>query len=140
MNPRFTDPLVQPLTDPPSKIYVDAYSSYHLPLGSTTTQSFGMNPSSFGFPEGLEKSYFSTTLVVDIVGASYLLETSMNQVTLTQPLVRTSSISHASSSIPSLLFTHMHTPSALLGHSIGQMASNQVIYTTMITQATQPPY
>jgi hypothetical protein len=36
------------------------------------------------------------------------------------------------------LVPHMHTPSALLGHSIGQMANSQVIHTTPITQATHP--
>jgi len=34
----------------------------------------------------------------------------------------------------------MHTPSALLGHSIGQMDGLQVFHTTMITQDTQTPY
>jgi hypothetical protein len=72
MNPLFTDPLGLPLTDPPSTRYFDAYSSYNLPPGSTTTQSFGMNPSSFGFPEGLGNLSFSTTPVVDTVGASSL--------------------------------------------------------------------
>jgi hypothetical protein len=77
MNNLFTDPLDPPVTDPPSTIYVDAYSSYYLSLGSTTTQSFGVNPSSFGFPEGLGNSSFSTTLVVDIVVASSLPKTSV---------------------------------------------------------------
>jgi hypothetical protein len=34
----------------------------------------------------------------------------------------------------------MHTSSALLVHSISQMANNQFIHTTMVTQATHPPY
>jgi hypothetical protein len=34
--------------------------------------------------------------------------------------------------IPSSLVPHMHTPSALLGHSIGQMANSQVIHTTKL--------
>jgi hypothetical protein len=51
VNPLFTDPLDLPLIDPPSTKYFDAYSSYNLPPDSTTTQSFGMNPPSFGFPE-----------------------------------------------------------------------------------------
>jgi hypothetical protein len=140
VNPLFTDPLGQPLIDPPSMRYFDAYSSYRLLLGSTTTQSFGMNPSSFGFPEGLGNLYFSTTHVVDTIGASYLLETSVTQVTPTQPLMHTSPFAHGSGNILASLFPHMHTPSALLGHSIGQMANSQVIHTTMVTQATQPPY
>jgi hypothetical protein len=101
--------------------------------------SFGVNPSSFGFPEGLGNLSFSTTPVVDTVGASSLPETSVTQVTLTQPLAHTSSFAHGSGNIPASLFPHMHTPSALLGHSIGQMANSQVIHTTMVTQATQPP-
>jgi len=77
MNPLFIVPFVQPLIDPPSMRYIDSYSSYRLPLGFTTTQSFSANPSSFGFLKGLGNSSFSTTLVVDIVGASTLLETSV---------------------------------------------------------------
>ena len=50
MNPLFTNPLGQPLTYLTSTRYVDSYSSYRLPLDSTTTQSFGVNLSSFGFP------------------------------------------------------------------------------------------
>jgi len=72
VNPIFTDPLVLPLTDPPSTKFIDAYSSYILPPRSTTTQSFSMNPPSFGFLEGLGNFSFSTTHVVDIVGASLL--------------------------------------------------------------------
>jgi hypothetical protein len=34
-----------------------------------------MNPSNFGFPEGLENFPLSTILVVDIVGASSLMGT-----------------------------------------------------------------
>jgi hypothetical protein len=75
MNPLFTDPLIQPLTDPQSMRYFDAYSYYKLSHDSTTTQSFGANPSSFGFPEGLGNSSFSTTPVVDTAGAFTLLET-----------------------------------------------------------------
>jgi hypothetical protein len=63
-NPLFIDPFVLPLIDLSSMRYVDSYSSYQLPLNSTTTQYFGTNPSSFGFPEGLGNSYFSTTFVV----------------------------------------------------------------------------
>jgi hypothetical protein len=37
------------------------------------------------------------------------------------------------------LFPHMHTPSALLGRTISQMANNQVIHTTTVTKAIQPP-
>ena len=77
VNLPFIDPLGQPLFDPPSMRYIDSYSSYRLPLGFTTTQSFSANPSSFGFLKGLGNSSFSTTLVVDIVGASTLLETSV---------------------------------------------------------------
>jgi len=73
MNHLFIDPLSLPLTDPPSTRFIDAYSSYKLLSGSTTMQYFGMNPSSFGFPEGL--GIFSTTPIVDIVDASSLLET-----------------------------------------------------------------
>jgi hypothetical protein len=50
-NPFLTNPLGQPLFDPPSTRYVDSYSSYRLSLDSTTTPSFGTNLSSFGFPE-----------------------------------------------------------------------------------------
>jgi hypothetical protein len=74
MNPLFIDPLSLPLTDPPFMRYDYAFASYYLPLGSTTTPSFGMNPPSFGFPEGLRDSSFSTNLVVDNVGAYTLLE------------------------------------------------------------------
>jgi hypothetical protein len=52
-NPLFTNPLGPPLIDPLSTIYVDDFSSYRLPPGSTTTPYFCVNPSSFGFPEGL---------------------------------------------------------------------------------------
>jgi hypothetical protein len=58
-NPLFTDPLNKPLTDPPSTRFIDAHSSYYLLLGSTIAQCFGMNPSFFGFPEGLEEFLFS---------------------------------------------------------------------------------
>jgi hypothetical protein len=51
MNPPFTDPLFQPVSDPPYMRYIDSYSSYYLPLGSTTTQYFGVNSSSFHFPQ-----------------------------------------------------------------------------------------
>jgi hypothetical protein len=54
--------------------------------------------------------------------------------------VRTYSFAHGSCPIPSSLFPHMHKPSALLGHSISKISSNQVIHTTTVTQATQPPY
>jgi hypothetical protein len=139
VNPPFTDPLGQPLFDPPSMRYIDSFSSYYLPPGSTTTPSFGMNPPIFGFPEGLGNSYFSTTPVVDTVGAYSLLETSVTQVTLTQPLTHSSPLAHESGNIPASFFPHMHMPSALLGRPIGQMANSQVIHTTMVTQATQPP-
>jgi hypothetical protein len=42
------------------------------------------------------------------------------------------------SNILSSIVPHMHTPSDLLGRSIGQMASNEVIHRTQITQATHP--
>jgi hypothetical protein len=100
---------------------------------------FWHEPTSFGFPEGLGNLSFSTTPVVDIVGASSLLKTSVTQVTLTQPLAHTSPFTHGSGNILASLFPHMHTPSALLGHSISQMVDSQVIHTTMVTQATQPP-
>jgi hypothetical protein len=98
-----------------------------------------MNPPIFGFPEGLGNSSFSTTPVVDVVGAYSLPETSVTQVTLTQPLTHSSPLAPESGNIPASFFPHMHTPSALLGHPIGQMASSQVVHTTMVTQATQPP-
>jgi hypothetical protein len=79
VNPLFTDPLILPLTDPPSTRFIDAYSSYILSPRSTTTQYFAMNPPLFGFTEGLGNFSFSTTHVVDTVGAS-LLGTSMTQV------------------------------------------------------------
>jgi hypothetical protein len=93
-----------------------------------------MNPSSFGFPEGLGNFSFSTTPVVDTANAYSLLETSVTQVTPNQPLVHTYPFTHGSCIIHVLLFPHMHTPSALLGHSIGRMASSQVVHTTMIKQ------
>jgi hypothetical protein len=71
MNPIFNDPLFLPLIDPPYTRYLNAYSSYYLPPGSTTTQFPYVNPSSFGFPEGLGNLSFSTTLVVDTIGDSY---------------------------------------------------------------------
>jgi hypothetical protein len=139
MNPLFTNPLYQPLIDPSSMRYIDSYSSYRLRPGSTTTLVFGTNPSSFGFPEGLGNSYFSTTHVVDIVGASSLPEISLTQLTLNRPLVHSSPFSHESGNILASLFLHIHTPSSLLGRSISQMVSIQVINTTMISQDTQPP-
>ena len=75
MNPLSTDPLSLPLIDSPSKIFIDAYSSYYLPHGSTTTQYFGMNPLIFGFPEGLENFSLSTNHVVDTTSDYSLLET-----------------------------------------------------------------
>jgi hypothetical protein len=139
VNPPFTDPLGQPLFDPPSMRYSDDYSSYYLLPGSTTTPSFGMNPLIFCFHEGLGNSYFSTNPIVDIVGAHSLLETTVTQVTLTQPLVHSFPLAHESGNILASFFPHMHTPSDLLGHHIGQMANSQVIHTTMVTQATQNP-
>jgi hypothetical protein len=64
MNPLFTDPLGQPLIDPPSTRYVNSYYFYYLPPNSTTTQCFGVNPSSFGFFEGLGNIFFFTTPIV----------------------------------------------------------------------------
>jgi hypothetical protein len=133
VNPPFIDPLGQPLFYPPSMRYVYSYSLYHLPPGSSITPSFGMNPPIFGFPEGLGNSYFSTTLVVDIVGSYPLPETSVTQVSLTQPLLHSSPLSPESGNIPASFVPHMHMPSALLGHPIGQMADNQVVYTIEVT-------
>jgi hypothetical protein len=140
VNPPFTDPIFQPLFDPPSMRYVDSYSSYQLPLFSTITPFFGMNPLIFYFPEGLGNSSFSTILVVSNIGAYYLPETLVTQVTLTQPLSHSSPLSHESSNIPASFFPHMHMPSVLLGRPIGRMDKSQVVHTTMLTQATQPPY
>jgi hypothetical protein len=64
----------------------------------------------------------------------------MTQVSLTQPLAYSSTPILKSSNILASLFQHMHTPSDLLGRPIGQMESSQVIHTTKVTQATQPPY
>jgi hypothetical protein len=139
-NPLFTDPLFPPLIDPPFTIFSYAYYSYYLPPSSTTTQSFGVNPSSFGFPEGLGNLSFSTTPVVGIVGASSLPETSMTQVTPNKPLARTPSIAHGPGNIPASLFPHMHIPSSLLGRSLNQMTDSQVIHTTTVTQATHPSF
>jgi hypothetical protein len=77
MNCIFNNLLGLPLIDPSSTRYFYSYSSYNLLLDSTTTQYFGMNPLIFGFPEGIGNFSFSTTLVVDTTGASYLLETSV---------------------------------------------------------------
>jgi hypothetical protein len=98
-----------------------------------------MNPSIFYFLEGLVNSSFPTTLVVDIVGSCYLLETLVTQVTLNQPLSHSSPLAHASGNILASFFPHMHMTSVLLGHPIGQISSNQVIHTTMVTQVTHPP-
>jgi len=68
-NTPFIDSLSLTIFDPPSTRYFDAYSSYNLPPGSTTTQSFGAHSSSFGFLEGPGNLYFSTNLVVDTVGS-----------------------------------------------------------------------
>ena len=62
----------------------------------------------------------------------------MTQINPPQPLVLTYPFRYGSSNIPYSLFPHMHTPSALLGRTISQMANNQVIHTTPITQATHP--
>jgi hypothetical protein len=121
------------------KRYFDAYSSYYLLSGSTITPSFGMNQLIFYFSEGLGNLFFSTTLVVDTVGASCLAKTSVTQVILTQPFAHTSSFTHGSGNILASLFPNMHTPSDLLGHHIRKMANSQVIHTTTITQATQHP-
>jgi hypothetical protein len=86
VNPLFTDPLGQPLTEPPSMRYFDAYSSYKLPTDLSTTQYFCMNSSFFGIPIELGNLYFSTNIVIDTVGTSYLLETPVTQITLTQPI------------------------------------------------------
>jgi hypothetical protein len=140
MNPLFNDPLILPLTDPPSTRYFDSFSSYYLLPSSTTTPSFGMNPSIFSFSEGLGNSSFSTNLVVDTVGDSSLPKTLVTQVTQIQPLAHSSPFAHESGHIPTSLFPHMHTPSALLGCSIGRMAIGKVVHTTMVTQVTQPPF
>jgi hypothetical protein len=139
VNPILIDPLVQPLTNPPSMRYFDAYSSYILPPASTTTQSFGVNPSSFVFPEGLRNLYFSTTHVVDIVGSSSLLENIDDPSNPTQPFTNTSPFAHGSGNIIASIFPHMHTPSALLGCPISHMVGSQVVQKNMITQSTQPP-
>jgi len=76
-NHHFTNPLSLPLIDQPSMRYVDSYSPYHLQLRSTTIQSFGKNPSSFGFPKRLGNSYLSTTPIIYIIGASSLMGTSV---------------------------------------------------------------
>jgi hypothetical protein len=139
-DPLFTDPLGLPLIDPPSTRYVDSYSSYQLPLDSTTTQSFGMNPSSFGFPEVLGNLSLSKTHVVVIFGASFLLKTLVTQANPTQPLVHSSPFTHGSGNILASIFPHIHTPSALLSHSFSQMVGSQVIHTTTVAQDTHPPY
>jgi hypothetical protein len=139
LNPLFTDPLGKPLFDPPSMRYIDSYSSYRLPPGSTITSSFGMNPPIFGFPEGLGNSSFSKAPIVDFVGAYSLLETSVTQMTLTQPLTHSYPLAPKSGNIPASFFPHMHTPSALLGHPIGKISNSQVIHTSTITQYAQPP-
>jgi len=77
VNHLFTGPFVLPLIDPPSTRYFDANYSYRLMPGSTTSQYFGVNPSSFGFLLGLGNSSFSTTPIVSIVGASCLPKTSL---------------------------------------------------------------
>lgn len=49
VNQFFDDPLSLPPTDPPSKIYSYAFSSYYLLPDSTNTSSFCMNPLIFFF-------------------------------------------------------------------------------------------
>jgi hypothetical protein len=139
VNHIFTNQLGLPLTHPPSTRYFDAFSSYNLPPSSTTTQCFGVNPSSFGFPKELENLSFSTTPVVDTVGASSLLKTLVTQLNLTQPFAMTSPFTHGSGNIPASLFPHIHTPSTLLGHSIGHIVEIQVVHTTKVIEYTQPP-
>ena len=63
----------------------------------------------------------------------------MTQVTLTQPLANTSPFIHGSGNILASHFTHMHMPSALLGHTIDHMANNYVIHTTMVKKTTHSP-
>jgi hypothetical protein len=92
-----------------------------------------MNPPSFGFPEGLGNFSFSTNHVVDTICTSSLLETSMAQVTPNQPFVHTYPFAHGSCIIIVSLFTLMHTPSDLLGHSISQMVDSQVVHKTTVT-------
>jgi hypothetical protein len=77
--------------------------------------------------------------VVDIVGASYLPKILLTQVTPTQPLAHSSPFVHELGNIHASLFPHMHTPSALLGRSISQMAKSQVIQKKTVSQPTQPP-
>jgi len=140
MNHHFTNLCFPPITNPPSTRFFYVYSSYYSLFGSTTTQYPNMNPSYFGFTEGLGKSYFSTTLVVYNDGASSLLKTLVTQVTSTQPLAHTSSFAHESGNILASLFPHMHKPSSLLGLPIGHMISSQVLHTTIVTQSTHLPY
>jgi len=107
MNPIFTYPLGLPLIDSPSMRYFDAYSSYKLPPGSTITQSFGVNPTSFSFPEGLGSFSFSTSNVANTASISSLPKTSMTQVIPTQPLSHTSPFTHGSALVSSL-FPYYH--------------------------------
>jgi hypothetical protein len=72
MNLLFSYPLILLLT---YMRYLDAFYSYYFLPGSTTTPSFGMNSSNFGFPEGICNSLFSITLIVNTVASYSLPET-----------------------------------------------------------------
>jgi hypothetical protein len=98
-----------------------------------------LNPSSFGFPKGLGNLFISTNPIVDTFGASSLIGASMTHVTQIQPLMHTSPFAHGLGNIPASLFPHMCTPSDLLGCSISHMIGSQVVHTTTVIQATQPP-
>jgi hypothetical protein len=143
-NPPLTNTLGPLLIEISSMIFLDAYSSYHLPTSSTTRKYFGMNTLKFEFTEGLgvspplSTSHVVARVNIAIVGAYSLLGTYVTQVTLTQPLLNTSLFAHGSGNILSSLVSHMHTPSVLLGHPIGHMDNSQFIHTTTITQDTQP--
>jgi hypothetical protein len=126
MNPIFNDPL----TNPPSTRYLDAYYSYYLSPSSTTTLYFGMNPPIFCFPDGIGNLSFYTTSIVDIVYDSYLLETSLTQVTLTQALAHTSPFAHGSGNI---LLHYFHTCT----HQVPYLVIPSVKWST-IKSFTQP--
>ena len=100
--PPLTDPLGPLLVEQPSTIFLDAYSSYHL-----------ANRLSFDYIDGICIPPMDPKIValahITIVGASSLQETSMTQVTLTQPLASTSLSTHRLGNIHASLIPHMHT-------------------------------
>jgi len=116
INPPLIDLLGPLLVEQPSMIFIDAYSSYHLLTSSDNRLSYDYTDGILIPPMDLEIAALEQ---ITTVGASYLLGTSVTQVTLKQPLVSTSPFAHGKNNILVSLLPHMHTPSDLLGRPIG---------------------